>query len=83
MLEEGQQEETLIYAINSCGNTDTTTTTTVNPNWVSPHLQSSEGTQSCNTNGDSPDNSIGLLVCVVGDLDRQDVYKQCIEETFR
>lgn len=82
-MEDGDAEETLIYAINSCSGNQTDGV--INPNWVtSQHPRSMQQSWEGQTNGGYiPEHSIGLLVCVVGDVKQEDVYKRCIEETFR
>lgn len=84
-MDPEEQEEALIYAINSADGNQTA----INHNWVSPqqqqHQSSDDGGGEVHTNGGHylPEHSIGLLVCIVGDTSCQDVYGQCIEETFR
>lgn len=82
-MEDGDSEEALIYAINSCGGNDTDDA--MNPNWVtSQHTRSMQQSWEGQTNGGYiPEHSIGLLVCIVGDSNRKDVYGRCIEDTFR
>lgn len=87
VMDQGDPEEALIYAINSSGGNQTA----INQNWVSPqpalHLSTGSitgGGGEGHTNGHYlPEHSIGLLVIIVGDSQRQDVYGRCIEETFR
>lgn len=85
VMGSGDAEEALFYAINSL---DGNETATINRNWVSPQQQnqmqqSGEG----QTNGSYlPAHSIGLLVCIVAEGEaalQQELYGQCIEETFR